>query len=235
MKIPRASVCASIGLMSLLVNCAAAQYQPGAYAPPQNYPVFPSGGGGGGGWGWGGGYGGTAAGSYLHGMGDVIRSAGYANVMNSLAAQNYQAAYSMSLNNRLLATNTYFENRRANRAARAEEAGPRPTAEDLARISEQMAPKRLTASQLDPVSGDVKWPSVLEDPRYAALRGTVDKLFTQRQAASGGASEYRAIVDAVEALRQAMRKNIDEYAPASYIDASKFLDSLQYEARFLAG
>ena len=70
-------------LVSLLSTHAQAQYQGGNNQ--RNYPAFPSGGGGYG-MGWGGfGGGGTAAGSYLHGMGDVVRSAGYANVMNSIA------------------------------------------------------------------------------------------------------------------------------------------------------
>ncbi len=207
-------------------------YQQGVYLQPQHYPVFPSGGGGG--YGWGGAYGGTAAGSYLNGMGNLVRSAGYANVMNSIAAQNYEQAYSLDLNNRLMATNTYFEMRRVNKAARAEERDPPATAAELAHYAEVMAPKRLTASQLDPVTGEVKWPTVLNDERYTAMRAKIDQLFSQRQANNGtAAADYRSLNDAIEALRGAMVKNIRDYSTPAYLEARKFLDSLQYEARFV--
>ena len=90
----------------------------------------------------------------------------------------------------------------------------------------------MTSSQLDPVTGEVNWPALLNDPRYAKLRDAVDRLFSQRQATSGGVSDYRATVNAIETLRAALIKNIDEYSPGAYIEARNFLDSLQYEARF---
>ena len=166
-------------------------------------------------------------------MGNLVRSAGYANVMNSIAAQNYEQAYSLDLNNRLMATNTYFEMRRVNKAARAEERDPPATAAELAHYAEVMAPKRLTASQLDPVTGEVKWPTVLNDERYAAMR-KIDQLFSQRQANNGTA--------AADIGRSTMRsrrcagplvKNIRDYSTPAYLEAPKFLDSLQYEARFV--
>jgi hypothetical protein len=224
-------------LTSLNSTQAGAQgYQSSGYIPPQSYPVYPSSGGGGG-FGWGGyGGGGTAEGAYLHGMGDVVRSAGYANVMNSLAAQNYEQAYSQDLDNRLKATNTYFEMRRTNKAARAEEAGPPATAAQLASYAAEMAPKRLSSSELDPVTGEVNWPLVLNDDRYASLREAVDKLFSQRQSSvSGGAADYRQLVSAIEAMRAAIVKNINDYSPSTYLQARKFLDSLLYEARFATG
>ena len=63
-----------------------------------------------------------------------------------------------------------------------------------------MAPKRLTQSELDPVSGEVNWPTVFMDDRYAKLRDSLDHLFSQRQASSGSPADYRAISDEIEAL-----------------------------------
>ena len=62
----------------------------------------------------------------MNGMANVVRSAGYANVMNSIAAQNYEQAYSADLDNRFKYTNTYFEMRRVNQAAQAEARSPAP-------------------------------------------------------------------------------------------------------------
>ena len=205
-----------------------------AIIPSPHYPQFPRGGGGGG-YGWGGyGNGGTAAGSYLNGMANVVRSAGYYNVMNSVAAQNWEQAYSYDLDNRLKATNTYFEMRRANAAAKAESRPPAASAEDLARYAAEMAPKRLTSTELDPVTGEIAWPTLLKDDRYSKLRDEVDRLYSQRQASSGSTSNYRAIVAAIDALRKTLIKNIDDYNPGNYVESRNFLDSLQYEARFLA-
>jgi hypothetical protein len=221
-------------LMSLFTTLGFAQSQGGYYRQP-SYPQFPGGGGGGRfGGGWGGyGNGGTAAGSYLNGMANVVRSAGYYNVMNSIAAQNWEQAYSYDLDNRLKATNTYFEMRRVNQAAKEAARPPAASAEDLARYAAEMAPKRLTSSELDPVTGEINWPALLNDDRYAKLRENVDHLFTQRQTTSGGVSDYQATIGAVESLRAALLKNIDQYSPGMYIEARKFLDSLQYEARFV--
>jgi len=236
MRILPAIACLAGGLIVSLGSTPAwAQLSQSGNYPRANYPAFPSGGGGRGGYGWGGyGGGGTAAGSYLNGMANVVRSAGYYNVMNSVAAQNWEQAYSYDLDNRLKATNTYFEMRRVNAAAKAEARPPAASAEDLARYAAAMAPKRLTSSELDPVTGEVNWPAILTDGRYAKLRENVDQLFSQRQATSGGAGDYRATVTAIEALRAALLKNIDNYSPNMYIEARNFLDSLQYEARFVS-
>ena len=203
-------------------------------------PVYPNYGGGGGyygGWGgWGGnnGVGSTAAGSYMAGMASVISAAGQANLANSAAANNWEAAYSSELNNRLQYANTYFEMRRVNRAATTEERGPRPTAEELARYAKEAAPNRLTASQ--PRSGDGRDRLAGVAPRFGdnAQRQKVDELFAAREQSNGavGQAAYRQVQDAIDALRDVLRQNIKDYNPQTYVDARKFLDSLQYEARF---
>ena len=202
------------------------QYRP-VYAPSYS-------GGGGGYWGWGGGGGGTVAGSYLQGLSSVINAAGQANLANSAAANNWENAYSMDLNNRLQATNTYFEQRRINRDAVAEERGPRVTAAELARFAKEAAPARLTASQLDPVTGEIGWPMPLRAANYDAARKNVDQLFASREMSAGavGPAGYRRIHDAIEALRVQFARNISDYPPQVYVEARKFLDSLEYEAGF---
>jgi len=221
-------------LVSLLATTDFAQTSYNV-VPRPSYPAFPGGGRGyGGGYGWGGYGGATAAGSYLNGMANVVRSAGYYNVMNSIATQNYEQAYSADLDNRLKATNTYFEMRRANRAARAEEAPPRATSAELAQYAADMAPKRLTSSELDPVNGSIDWPAILKDGRYDKFRDDVDRLFSQRVATSGSPTNYREINAAIDTFRSTLIKNLSEYPPNVYMQARRFLDSLQYESRFLA-
>ena len=75
---------------------------------------------------WGGGWGGGYHSSTLEegvqrGYADVVRSRGMANLMNSEAAINLQEADKKYLENRLTATQTYFEMRRYNQEARRAE------------------------------------------------------------------------------------------------------------------
>ncbi len=229
-----------LALVMALVGSVWAQQQADGYRPINYRPVYASptySGGGGGGWGWGGGWGGagtTVAGSYMEGMASVINAAGQANLANSAAANNWENAYSLELNNRLQTTNTYFEQRRINREAVAEERGPRVTAAELARFAKEAAPNRLTSSQLDPVTGEIGWPAPLRAAAFDSARDRVDQLFAQREASAGaiGPAGYRKIREALDVLRAQFQAKISDYPPQVYIDGRKFLDSLDYEAGF---
>ena len=50
---------------------------------------------------------------------------------------------------------------------------------------------------------------------------------------AGVAHDYRGMIEAINALRAAMAKNISDYNPSAYVEARKFLDSLAYEARLI--
>ena len=93
----------------------AAPYQP-AVPPPSNINSY-------------GGYyssgGGTAAGSAMNGMSNVISAKGNYNLSTSAAAINMTQAEKNSLQNAQLRTDTYFQMRTTNTAARKAEAGPR--------------------------------------------------------------------------------------------------------------
>ena len=91
------------------------------------------------------------------GMADVIRSTGAANLMNSEAAKNIEDARKKYIENRLQATQTYFEMKQINKQARWGNQ-KRPTQADLIRYSQSRLPDRLNHSQLDPLSGVLSWP-----------------------------------------------------------------------------
>ena len=57
----------------------------------------------------------TAAEGAARGMADVVRSAGAANLMNSEAAINIEDARSKYIDNRMQATNTYFQMKTVNK------------------------------------------------------------------------------------------------------------------------
>ncbi len=186
---------------------------------------------------FGGGFGpATAAESYQRGFADVVRSAGQANLMDSMAAQNYEKVRAMDIENRLKWTEAYFQMRQMNRAMRAAKQLPRLTPEQLAQNARQNLPTRLTSRQLDPVNGQIDWPVVLRNDQYAAEREKLDSLFQQRATTSSIAPEnYRDVQKYTGELLAALRKNVRDYSANDWTQARRFVESLAFEVRFASG
>jgi hypothetical protein len=178
----------------------------------------------------------TAAESYQRGFADVVRSAGAANLMDSMAAQNYEQARSMDIQNRLQWTESYYQMRQANRAYRASKRSPRMSQDEIMRFARVGLPDRLTSTQLDPLTGHLNWPIILRDSQYAADRDPLDKLFYDRASASSLSLEtYQQVQKYTNALLAALKKNIKEYSANDWLTAKKFVESLAYDVRFPAG
>jgi hypothetical protein len=186
------------------------------------------------GW-WYGGYGGrhasTVAEGYARGMADVVRSAGAANVMNSEAAVNYETARRQNIENRVAGTQAYFEMRRINREARAAERGPRPTQEDLIRYSNARKPKRLSQSEVDPLTGGIAWPGLLRSDTFKDEREGLDKIYAAR-AKQGylNADQIMAVDQLMKSMQNRLKANLDKYPPQLYTQAKSFMTSLAYES-----
>ncbi len=187
-----------------------------------------------GGWGRMGGYASTAGQAADYGMAQVIRSQGYANLQNSEAAKNWEDAKTKEIDNREKWTNTYFEMRKTNRDARAEERGPPITEEQAIRIAHKRAPARLDSMQLDPVTGHITYPLVLTDSVFEPYRQNVDRLFADRASSGGSVSfdQVQEIQQAVNDFADALKQRVDKYAAGDYGTARTFLTSLAHEARF---
>lgn len=177
----------------------------------------------------------TAGEGYARGMADVVRSAGDYNLRTSEAAKNYTDARSQDLDNRLKYTQNYFEMRRINKEARAAEQSPRLSNEDAFRMARQAAPRPLTSAQLDRLTGSIDWPLILRDPQYSALIEPLNQLFVERASGTTAPDIYLKVQKAAEVLQAALKKNINIYKSGDFIAAKKFIDSLEYEARFPVG
>jgi hypothetical protein len=199
-------------------------YRPAVPAPTTN--VY----NGGGGWG----YSGTpttAAGSALSGMSQVISAAGQYNLSTSAAAVNMTQAQRNQIQNDQLATDTYFQMRATNKAAREAEAGPKPTMEQLVRIAREGVPKSLNTSQMDPVSGRLDWPDALQDSRYATERGELDQLFAKRASYGGLTYADRSKVrETIDSMSDELKDQIRDIPPQDYVSCRSFLQSLIYSA-----
>lgn len=175
--------------------------------------------------------GGTAAGNALNGMASVISAAGDYNLSTSAAAVNMTQAQRNYIENRKLWTNTYFDMRATNKAARAAEAGPPPTMEQIARMAHDGVPKPLSAVEMDPVNGKLYWPSPLQAEGFATQRQELDKLFAT-QSKYGGLSydDQLKVRKNTDAMYAKLKQQIKEMPAQDYMSSRKFLDSLTYAA-----
>jgi hypothetical protein len=177
---------------------------------------------------------GTAQSATEYGMASMIAASGYANLQNSIAVKNIEAARSQDINNRAQWTNAYHEMRQAHRAYMASHS--RLSMDEITKIASDAAPKRADATQLDPATGKITWPISLEDRRYVALTDELENLYWQRATVSGSinAGTYRNIRRACDELLSSLKRNISDYRPDDFISASRLVKSLRYEARFPA-
>jgi hypothetical protein len=189
---------------------------------------------------WGGGWGGpvyrpaTAAESYQRGFADVVRSAGAANLMNSAAMQNVEAARSQYIDNRLKATQTYFDMKRENKAYKEETQKPRPTSEQLFRLAKGAAPQRLAPTELDPVTGQVAWPLALQSSAFDSYRSALEELYAERANSSGSLSleQQQQARRTIQQMRDELTAQINDLPPQAFSQASAFLRRLDHEANF---
>ena len=181
----------------------------------------------------GGGYRASTAGEgYARGMADVVRSAGEANLMNSQAASEYEEARKKNLANRVTATEVYFERKRINREQRAAAKQQQRSLSASAHRSAPSGPIRLTASQVDPVTGAVKVPILLRLKVYAEHRAKIEALFKTRAVhGASTAEEYLQVVSISNAWQKEMRSHESEYPAKDFMEAMRFLVRLVNEAK----
>ncbi len=203
-----------------------APYQP-AVAPPSMGGY--GGGGYGGFYGGGGGVGSTAAGSAATGMANVISSRGSANLNNSAAAVNMTQAQKNEIENHQQYTDTYFNMRATNKAARAAEEGPPPTPDQLARIAHEGVPKPLSPSQFNNVSGQIAWPQVLQTDTFASERQQLESVLGSYS--QMGSLNYADQVKArklINDMSEKLKAQVRDLPPPDYMACKSFLNSLIY-------
>ena len=183
--------------------------------------------------GWRGGYHASTAGEgYQRGFADIVRSAGMRNMMNSEAAKNMQDARSKDIQNNLDATKAYFEIKRHRKEYHDSMQKPRPSSEQLFRLAKTGTPGELSHSDLDPVSGGVQWPGILQEEEFKAPREALEALLADR-ASTGGQfdlEQYRKIAANVEEMQETLKSMINDIPPQVFSQANAFLKKMDYTA-----
>jgi hypothetical protein len=185
-----------------------------------------------GGYGFGGG---TAAGNYLMGMSQVVRSEGEYNYYSSMAAINNEEARSRYLDNQKKWSQNYFQmkeerqrldvqqreiNRQRNEAANAQRASQAPVYHGLGQNS------------YDRVSGKITWPELLMSVDFDEPRKEIDQLFELRSKTGGGTDTAAKVRREVDKMNSRLRKDIEKVPANQYMAARKFLDAVDYTSRY---
>lgn len=188
------------------------------YPPPPGY-----------GYGYGGYGGGTAASNNMNGMANMISAKGSYNLQTSQAAINMTQAQSQEIQNHQQYTDTYFNMRATNRAATEAERGPHPTTEQLARIAADGVPKTISPGEMDPVSGQLAWPDLLQDDQFSDQRAEVEKLVA-KQSSQGrlGFTDQKAARETIDDMFHELKAEITQVPSQQYVGARSFLQSLIY-------
>jgi len=180
----------------------------------------------------------TAAESYGYGMSSVIRAQAAANEMNAQAAITAQQAKQAALDTQVKATQTFFDLRKMNaeyRAAEEQLRKPTRTVNSTSANGPTTAPAkppqpvRLTATQLDPVTGKIRWSEALTSAPLAMYRTQVEQAFDQR--AHSGVMSADVFVPIAQ-MRSAIDKELQgsRLTPLDWLEAKKLLDGLITEA-----
>src|SRR5262245_23538235 len=163
----------------------------------------------------------TAAGSAASGAANVIQAQGQRNLSNSQAAINAEQARSMNIANNLQYTQTYYEQKKIHdQYTQAQYDKDRRSADELKQYAHAAAPKRMSYSQLDPVTGRLSWPLALTADDYADSRQELDKLFAYRATASGaiGYDRVNEIRKATQAMSDKLKASINDIPTGDYIE-----------------
>ena len=171
----------------------------------------------------------TGAGNAMNGLGNAMAGAGSMHLSNSAAAINMTQAQKNEIQNHQLGEQTYFAMRSENRAAVAAERGPKPTKEQLARIAKEGIPKPLSPSMMDPTTGRIEWPPMLQSDRYDAQRTALSEIFakTVRYGAMDYSDQMKAR-QAIETMFATMKTQIRDVPVSDYMGSRDFLASLKY-------
>lgn len=203
---------------------------------PQRW--YRSGGGyGGPGYGYGGyGYSSTPVEGALRGQADVIRAGGEAAESYTNAAINYEEARSRYYDNKLKWAEVYWQRRRLNEAEREVDYDKQRSRRDAWRANNQSrSVARLNPSQLDPTSGKIYWPTVLQGPDFYEYRKKIDELFLMKAQTSPYPGLSNEINQTTLAMKDELKEHIKEMPPNEYLAARKFIEGLGTEVLAPAG
>ena len=99
--------------------------------------------------------------------------------------------------------------------------------EQIARMAREGVPKPLSPSQVDPVSGQINWPSALQEDRFEVERGEIEQLFGTRARYGGlSYSDQMKVRKTMDTMFDELKGQIRQIPPPDYVACRNFLRSL---------
>lgn len=173
----------------------------------------------------------TPAEGYAMGMAAVTYSAGAAAWMSSIAAINLEQARSAYLDNQIKFTETYYAKKRIHQSYVDSTRKPGLSSQRLAALAKSAPPVPLSDEELDPVTGQIAWPTVLRQKEFGPTRQKLDVLFAERADEGGNISieQANAIADSSKQLAAELKKRLKDYPSGDYMTARRFVERLSHE------
>lgn len=165
------------------------------------------------------------------GLADLIRARGQFEQDHAAAVAAMNAENQLQMERRMNQRQAYRE-MQSQRAAQIRERNAQ-NRESLARSQNEMLPRTLPPTQLDPSTGEIKWPALLGQSQFDATRKVVDDLFRNWASAnkSGQPFDISPMITAISSMRDQLRQLISSVDTMTYLGARGFLDSLEMSAR----
>lgn len=178
----------------------------------------------------------TLAGSVGRGFAAVIDAQAHAVLANAAAASQFEDARSKYLRNQIEALLTRQEQIRISRATRQLRNRRHPRVRQSDESSYEMTHLRrrgwLTSSELDPLTGEVSWPTLLQEPTYREQTTQLQELYAER-ARIGHLSLSQ--MGRVEQLTNSLQRRIDDEREvvglSQWSKSRRFLQKLASDAK----
>ena len=169
----------------------------------------------------------------------VTRSKGQFLIDQSQARINNAQADAMVMQNRKQMASDYFETRAVNQQNRFGDYAERKkkhTQEALFRYGEEGRPTRLTSSELDPVTGQITWPIVLENPVFSQYTKPIDNAFVTRAEKNSRFSfdTYQQVNKDCKGIETELRTQMKDIGTQGYATGIEFMKRLKREVRAAA-
>lgn len=171
----------------------------------------------------------TFAEGVQRGRADLVRAAGEYNYNTAIGLIRLEQARRLAMENNKRAAEIYFEKRDLNKQQRADKLKP-VSQEKIIEMAREKLPDRLTPQQFRPTEGEITWPGLLQEPKYAEERTRIEALV--REMAFDGKLDSKGRAAArqwTQTIVDKLRADVHFVTPMDYVEARKFLISLDYE------
>lgn len=172
--------------------------------------------------------GGTIFESHARGLSSLIRAQSLAQIDLAIARSESEQARRMTIENDLIATRAFLEQRQLR--DRFRESADNSFYKSKAKLAAYVAKRKLEPlgpDELDPISGEIRWPVLLETQLAAPGPRRIIELFAKRSSQEGiSAAESTEAARLLSDWRSGLASLGDEVSKSQLIEAARFLGRL---------